>query len=484
MTNQAPLNLVMPGNFRYQPRSLKPIFGYDYQYLPLGRVEVANLQVLGEIEVIPPEDMALLTGSVIQSLLEIRTTRVDEVEKEITSHDVRAWILLGQEKLPPRLRRWVHLLFTSYDPLDTARILMFLEAHEQVIKPLTCQVVEVLARKIRQNADVLQIGRTHGQHALPITVGFWLATILSRMLHNAEQMDIFVAGLRGKISGAVGAYNAQVGLGVLERCGDRTFEERVLEKVGLQPARISTQILPPEPLSYYLFSCLMLSAAFGQLGRDCRHLMRTEISEIREDFETTQVGSSTMAHKRNPINFENMEGTFIRTKCEFGKVLEVLISDHQRDLVGSSVMRDFPIIVVNLVQQMTTFLRSGKTDKRPFFDRVTIDPEACQRNFGMQSGVILAEPIYIALQMGGYEGDAHDVVNHRAMPIAQNKGVSLMSAVRELAAEDHDIGRALSAIPQEVRVLLEQPESYTGLSSRKALEIVGEAERFLANQQS
>jgi len=188
-------------------------------------------------------------------------------------------------------------------------------------KTIAKRTVSLLADLVEKFASQVQIGRTHGQHALPITVGFWLATILQRILYNWKQMEVYSEGLVGKISGAVGAYNAQVGLQLEQRCGSKTFEDRVLEKLGLSPAKISTQILLPEPLAYFLFSCVITSASFGQLGRDCRHLMRTEIAEVMESFEKDQVGSSTMAHKRNPINFENIEGMWLKTKMNLVKSL-------------------------------------------------------------------------------------------------------------------------------------------------------------------
>ncbi|OGI25196.1 MAG: hypothetical protein A3J76_03325 [Candidatus Moranbacteria bacterium RBG_13_45_13] len=192
---------------------------------------------------------------------------------------------------------YIHVPLTSYDPLDTARILQFIKAYQHALKPTIAEIVTILKELVRELAWQIQIGRTHGQHALPITVGFWLATILSRLLYNWQKMEESCNGLVGKISGAVGAYNAQIGLGIQALCGDKTFERRILEKVGVKPALISTQILPPDPLAYFLFSCNMMSATFGQFGRDCRHLMRSEIAEIGEPFEKDQSGSSTMAQK-------------------------------------------------------------------------------------------------------------------------------------------------------------------------------------------
>ncbi len=475
------LNLTLPGNPRYQPKSLQEYFGYDNLYRELANVELTTLAVLSEIGFFPKRDYDLLTPEVREAIMAIPTTGIDQVEREITGHDVRAWIHLAKGKLHPRLARWVHVPLTSYDPLDTGRMIQFVKAYQGVVKPLIREAGLLLADLVERFADQLQIGRTHGQHALPITVGFWMATILSRYLYNFEQMDIHAGGLVGKLSGAVGAYNAQEGLRIEERVkkmtmGDWTFEKLVLRKLGLEPARISTQILPPEPLAYFLFSALMLSATIAQFGRDARHLMRSEIAEFAEAFEETQDGSSTMAHKRNPITFENLEGMFWRTKNEFGKVLDTLISEHQRDLVGSSPARDFPIIIINLVQQLGTLTRKKKDV--PFLARVTINPEACQRNFEMSKHLILSEPLYIALQMAGYEGDAHNFVNHVLTPKAQASGRMLVEILEDFP-DDDPAKTTYLLIPAEIRELLHHPEQYTGRAKEKALEIAALAREQL-----
>ncbi len=406
---------------------------------------------------------------------------MDETERKVTKHDVRAWIRLAQAEAPGDLHRWIHILLTSYDPLDSARTLMFVRAHHLVVAPLIKKLITELAHKIDEYCKTLQIGRTHGQHALPITVGFWLATILSRIIYNANKMNLHAGELVGKISGAVGAYNAQVGLGVTQKCGSKTFEERVLEKVGLKPALISTQILPPEPLAYYLFSCTLQSASLAQFGRDCRNLMRSEIGEIGEPYEQGQVGSSTMAHKRNPITFENIEGMFIRTKNEFGKVMDTLISEHQRDLVASCVYRDFPIILVNLVQQLSSLLRPNKEGK-PFIARLAVDKDACQRNFAMNANVILAEPIYIALQMAGYNGDAHKLINEQVIGLAKANNRLLIDVVKKLAEDNDELYSVVKQIPQKLIELFYYPEKYIGLASDKAIQIAIMARKFVETE--
>jgi len=470
-------NLMLPGNPRYQPKSLVEIFGYDNLYVPVAEVELAGLMTLADIGVISGQDAKLLTPDVIESVLRIRTSLVDELERKVTKHDIRALVRIIQDMLPENLRRWVHVPFTSYDPMETGRTLQYARAHHRVIKPKAREVILTLADLVKKYASILQIGRTHGQHALPITVGFWMATVLSRIVYNCQQTDEFAAGLVGKISGAVGASNAAIGLGIGEKCGKVSFETRVLARLGLNPAITSTQILPPEPLAYFLFSNLMLSASFGQFGRDCRHLMRSEIAEIGEPFAEGQVGSSTMAQKRNPINFENMEGMWLRNKSEFGKVLDAMISEHQRDLVGSSLARDFPILLVNLVLQMETLLRQDNSG-RVFLERLTVNEASCRRNLETSASFVLAEPLYIALQMAGYRDDAHELVNRKAMPLSQKSGRPLIYSVQELAKSDVVLADAVANIPSNIVLLLEDATQYTGQAYAKAIQIASMAEKY------
>ena len=471
-------NVALPGNPRYQPKDLQVHFGYDNLFRAVAEVEIATLETLAEIGVIPAEDIACLTLDVRHALLAITTSEVDEVERKVTKHDIRAWVRIAQEKVDPKLRRWIHVPLTSYDALDTARALQFVRAHWEVVMPLTNKVIWYLAQQVRQFAREVQIGRTHGQHALPITIGFWFATILNRILTNIQSANASADKLVGKISGAVGVYNAQVGLGISDRCGSVTFEERVLEKLQLKPAFISTQVLLPEPLADLLFDYVKLSATFGQFGRDCRHLMRSEIGEVREGFVRGQVGSSTMAHKRNPINFENLEGTWIKNQIEFGKVLSCMISEHQRDLVGSSIARDFLTIVVNLVNQLNTLLRESGGE--PFISRISVDGTACKRNFKVQGDAILAEPIYIALQMAGYDGDAHELVNHHALPFSQAHNVTLLEATKIALNAGTEVDKAVwSRIPQSTLDMLAKPETYIGWSAEKANSVAKAAEVYL-----
>ncbi len=216
-------NLQLPGNPRYQPKNLQKEFGYDNLFGTVAEVEIATIKTLAEIGIIPDTDISSLTFTVQEGLQAILTTEVDDVERNITHHDIRAWVRIAQSKVDPGLRRWMHVPLTSYDALDTSRALQFVRGHE-VVKQLTDEVIVHFIEQVKLFAAQPQIGRTHGQHALPITVGFWFATILNRILTNIQSANNAADKLVGKISGAVGVYNAQVGLGIADRCGNKSFE--------------------------------------------------------------------------------------------------------------------------------------------------------------------------------------------------------------------------------------------------------------------
>lgn len=476
------MNKMLPGNPRYQPKQMIEIFGYDNLYQAAIAVELATLETLRDLKIVPEKEYAAISKEVAKKIKAITTTEVDELERSVTHHDIRALVKIIQEIINDKLKRWVHIPLTSYDVLDTGRSLQFLTAYHKALKPGLQELTHNFITLMEKYADTLQIGRTHGQHALPITVGFWLASILDRILFNWRELDRYANGLRGKISGAVGAYNAQLALAFQKGNDDEeSFEDLVLKKLGLKPASISTQILPPEPLAYFLFSATMLSATLGQFGRDCRNLMRSEIGEVRESFGAHQVGSSTMAHKRNPITFENLEGTWLKNKCEFNKVLETLISEHQRDLVGSSILRDLPVIVINLQHQLNAL--NKKKDGLSFLQRLEIDEQNCQQNFLASADFILAEPIYIALQMYGYSQDAHELVNRTLMSIAKERNTSLFAALQIQAENDLEIREIMERIPMDMKISLSKPEEYTGLASQKVAEVALRTTMFLATIQ-
>jgi|GEM_PF-3776897 adenylosuccinate lyase len=170
---------------------------------------------------------------------------------------------------------------------------------------------------------------------------------------------------------------------------------------------------------------------------------------------------------------------WIKTKNEFGKVMDSLISEHQRDLVGSSVARDFPIILINLQKQLDTLLRTDDQGKS-FFERIEIHTEKCQQNLEMSAGLVIAEPLYIALQMAGYNADAHYLINERLMPTAKKTGKNLFETLKDFADHNEGLNQVVDNIPENIVQLLKEPSHYTGDASKKAREVIANTKMYLA----
>lgn len=486
---QVQSNLWMPGNIRYQPKQLIPFYGYDNEDRFYFDVEWALIKVLLKIGVISGDAVESINMEELYSEIRerINSTLRKEIEDAITKHDIRALvqliqknmeIILGAVKAQP-LSKWTHFSATSYDIIDTARILVYKQAFWAVTFPSVLELINNLKNKTIKYTGNVQIGRTHLQHALPITVDFWLATALNRIIDIAEHLVIFESELKGKFSGAVGAYNAQVVLGLeqkAQRMFGKSFEELVLEELGLKPAPISTQILPPEPLARFLHEHTLLSAALAQFANDCRIFQSSEIGEIFEEFEKDkQVGSSTMPHKRNPTKMETTVGLGANVKNEYHKVHDTLISIAQRDGTGMSLMREFPGIVV-LVQNQLNILNK-------IIPKLLINEKALKRNFDMNRHLILAEEVYLALILYGFKGDAHHFVNHTLVPASQESGKHLIDVFIDfvLSGNNEELLEVVRKMPVELIEELRTPERVTGKAMDKSEEVVKKADILLGS---
>lgn len=224
-------------------------------------------------------------------------------EEERTHHNIRALVNVMKRFVPEKINPYVHLGATSVDILDTAMSLRVGGAVREVVLPLLWELEERLAVLAEKEAKTPQVGRTHGQHAVPVTFGFAMAEYAARLGKSLLEMEKRCGDLRGKLAGAVGAYNA-TSLLVDDPQG---LEREYLQELGLEPAEYATQMVEPE---YMLRLLLEINTAFGiiaNLADDLRHLQRSEIDEVREFFSSTQVGSSTMPQKRNPWNSEHVK---------------------------------------------------------------------------------------------------------------------------------------------------------------------------------
>ncbi|MFW5999503.1 MAG: adenylosuccinate lyase [Halanaerobiaceae bacterium] len=415
-----------------------------------GRVEAALVRTLAERGICPPE-----AAEEVEEAVEALTPEEVYEEEAKTKHNIRALVNCIQRKISDEARPYVHFTATSFDIVDTANSLRYKEMAEEVILPEVKNLEKILMEIALREKDTVQVGRTHGQHAVPVTFGFALAEYVSRLGNRIEEIEETAANLRGKLSGAVGAYNA-VSLFFED---PESFEADVLEWLGLKSGDHSTQIVEPEYMADFVHSLVSCFGVIANLSDDMRHLQRSEIGEVGEYFGEDQVGSSTMPHKRNPINYENVKSLWKQFMPRMMTVYQDQLSEHQRDLTNSASGRFIPEVIVGLLSAVFRLQRvCGK---------LVVDGENMKENFNENSELIVAEPLYILLAAHGHP-DAHEAVRRLTLK-AEETGQTL----RELVKESEGLQSYLEEFTSRQRELLLNPEQYTGVAAEKTEKVVG-----------
>ncbi len=434
--------------------SLSAILGEEATVSYCTRVEIALLRaLLRRLRGTPPEGPDTLEAAA-------SAVGAEEVyaEEEKTRHNIRALVNVLKRHLPPEVAPLVHLGATSVDILDTAAALRYREVVQTVLLPLLAELEGELVRRAREEADTAQIGRTHGQHAVPLTFGFALAEYVARLGKSIARIEEKARGLRGKLAGAVGAYNATA----LMVEDPRDLEREVLANLGLEASEHSTQLVEPE---YLLQLLLEINTAFGiiaNLADDLRNLQRTEIGEVREEFTETQVGSSTMPQKRNPWNSEHVKSLW---KAFCPRVLTFFmdqVSEHQRDLTNSASARfvaDYLAGFAAAVDRMASVLRSLVVDRRRMAE-----------NLGRAGDLIFAEPLYVLAALAG-DPDAHERVRTATLE-AERSGARLIDVLRKDSRLWEVLSRQLALIRgRDAVAFFSDPANYRGIAAARAREI-------------
>lgn len=380
---------------------------------------------------------------------QVTTQEVYDEEKRI-GHDIRALVNCLQAKVSPQARPFIHMTATSFDISDTANAARYKDCMQHVVMPQLVMLHQTISRLAMREAYTLQIGRTHGQHAVPITFGFALAEYVSRLGSCILNLQRLAGQLVGKFSGAVGAYNASS----LFFNDPEEFEREVLAELGLTPADHSTQIVQPEPLARLMYECALAAGVIANLADDMRHLQRTEISEVEEGFAAEQVGSSTMLHKRNPFNFENAKSMWKIIAPRIMTVLMDQLSEHQRDLTNSASARTYGEVLCYLVAMAKRLTRT--------MSKLQVDPISLKRNFKQQGDHIAAEPLYLLLAANGHP-DAHEAVR-KVVQAARQTGEPLYAAIRR----NSELAPYLSRLTPQQAAIITEPSCYVGIAAQKA----------------
>lgn len=379
-------------------------------------------------------------------------------EEEKTRHNIRALVNVLQRAVPPTVAPLVHLGATSADILDTARVLAIRSAVVEVILPLLAKVDLELCRFAVDEAETPQVGRTHGQHAVPITFGFAIAEYAGRLGQSVIRARELARGLRGKLAGATGSYNA---LSMIY-ADPEAFEREFLARLGLEPGPHSTQIVEPEPVLRLLLELDLAFGVLANLADDFRNLQRTEIGELHEAFGKDQVGSSTMPQKRNPWNSEHVKSLWKAFSPRVSSFLLDQVSEHQRDLTNSASERfiaDWLAGLCAAANRMLSVLRGIAPDR----DRMLA-------NLSMTGATLLAEPAYILLAESG-RADAHEVVR-RATLAVEKEGLDFGAALRREPGAFEAIEARLRALGHaDPAGFFARPWNYNGRAAARARKV-------------
>ncbi len=382
-------------------------------------------------------------------------------EEERIHHNIRALVNVLRSKVSDDAKPYVHLCLTSFDVIDTAVAWRLQQAAYRAMLPRLGELQRVLIGLARREADQIQMGRTHGQHAVPITFGFAVVGFVSRLAGRMEAIKAAADNLCGKVSGAVGAYNA----GKLFFDDPDTFEAEVLAELGLKASPSSTQIVEPEYVTDYYHALISTFGVLADLADDMRHLQRTEIAEVGEEFEAEQVGSSTMPHKRNPWNFENVKSMWKTFMPRMVTVYADQLSEHQRDLTNSASSRFNPEIIVGLLNSVERLVK--------IVSKLVTDEQRMEQNFDMTSGMVAAEPAYILLAAYGHP-DAHEAMRKLTLE-AQASGRPLW----DLICEAEEVIPYLGRFTEEQKAMLQDPRAYAGIAAEKTSKLCDECEKRL-----
>lgn len=419
----------------------------------LVRVEAALLETV-------LEELGLWSPSHAKRIAQLETLVTPEAvarEEEKTQHNIRALVHVIKQHLPEEIAQYVHVGATSVDILDTANALKIRGAVRDVLIPELLQLQEQLIRITREQADTVQVGRTHGQYAVPITFGYAIAEYVSRLGKAIEKIEICSQGLMGKIAGAVGAYNA---ISMVSK-NPQEFERRVLARLAIEPSEHSTQMVEPEYLTRLIMEINIAFGVIANLADDLRNLQRSEIDEVREHFGQSQVGSSTMPQKRNPWNSEHVKSLWKAFAPRVMTVFMDQISEHQRDLTNSASGR----FIVDYLAGFT----AAVCRMRKVVTGIAVNMAGIERNLNAAGDSLLAEPAYILLALGGVN-HAHEVIRQATLR-TQESGETLAKVLQEDSESWAIIASRLQGLGIDAEEFFADPRLYTGRAGEKAREI-------------
>ncbi len=400
---------------RYSRPQMRDIWSEESKFASWLEVELAICEGWSKIGVVPPDAVERLRRNAKFSV-----ERIEEIE-ETTQHDLMAFVGNVAEHVGEDAR-WVHFGVTSYDVEDCALSLRIRRSCDIILADIR-DLIETLRTRASEHKWTLQVGRTHGVHAEPITFGFKLAVWMAEMQRNLTRFEQAREQISyGKVSGAVGAYGNV----------DPRVEQYVCESLDLTPSPVSTQILQRDRHAHVLAACAICASSLEQFATEVRNLQRTELLEVQEAFKAGQRGSSAMPHKRNPRLSEQVTGISRVIRSNLIPALENVATWHERDLSNSSVERMIiPDTFTLLDYALSTFNR--------VMAGLVVYPENMLANLEKMRGLVMSEHVMLALvRKGLLRDDAYKLVQRNAAKAWEGR------SFKECLEEDADVTALLS----------------------------------------
>ena len=389
-------------------------------------VELAATETLAEAGEVPAEAARLLRAHA-----RFDVERILAIETEV-KHDVIAFTTAVAESMAAaghaEESRWFHFGLTSNDVVDTAQALQVRQASEILLSGLE-GLRGVLRRRAFEFKDTVQIGRTHGVHAEPITFGLKLAIWHEEAGRNLERLRAAADHMRvGKISGAVG------------NCAHLApeIEERICARLGLRPAAVASQVIQRDRHAAYIAALALVCALLEKIALEVRHLQRTEVREAQEYFSKGQKGSSAMPHKKNPITCEQICGLARVVRANAQAAFENIALWHERDISHSSVER----IILPDSCILTDYMLAKSTE---LITRLVVDADRMRANLDSLGGVTFSGSLLLALVQRGLTREAAYALVQRLALRAWDEGRDFLT----LASQDAELQQLLT--PDELR---------------------------------
>jgi adenylosuccinate lyase len=389
---------------RYTRPEMSRIWSDENKYRQWLEVELAAAEALAQTNDVPPEAARLLRKHASFSV-----QRIQEIEREV-KHDVIAFTTAVAESLAAAgeapASRWLHFGLTSNDVVDTAQALMVRSASDLILRGIN-DLAAVLKTRAFEFKDTVQIGRSHGIHAEPITFGLKLALWYDEVQRNLSRFSAAAEGMRvGKISGVVGTFG---------HIGPQA-EERICQRLGLRPAPIASQVISRDRHAHYIATLALVAATLEKIALEIRHLQRTEVREAEEPFAEGQKGSSAMPHKRNPVTCEQICGLARVVRANVQPAFENIALWHERDISHSSVERIILPDTTSAVDYMlsrTVWLISG----------LRVSAKRMQQNLELTRGLVFSGQLLLDLTAAGMlREEAYRLVQGHATTAWQEDG--------------------------------------------------------------